>query len=98
MTQLDPLLPEAHVNVDDDPAMDWPTDPWDATDTTGSVERLRRQTRPIKWFVYTSMVLVAAVILIAGAVGWWYLGKINPEGDPARCKASPSPKVPISTT
>jgi UPF0755 protein len=82
VTQLDPLLPEAQVDPDDRPAMDWPTDPWDSTDRTGSVERLRRQTRPIKWAVYTALALVTVMILIAGAVGWWYLGKINPPGDP----------------
>jgi UPF0755 protein len=82
MTQLDPLLPEAQVDPDSRPALDWPTDPWDATDQTGSVERLRRQTRPIKWIVWTSMVVVVVGILLAGAVGWWYLGKINPEGAP----------------
>jgi UPF0755 protein len=92
VTQLDPLLPEAHVNVDDHPAMDWPTDPWDATDQTGSVERLRRQTRPIKWVVYTSMVLVTAVVLIAGAIGWWYLGKINPQGDPSALQSFTVPE------
>jgi UPF0755 protein len=32
--------------------------------------------------VYTLMVLVIVGILVAGAVGWWYLGKINPEGAP----------------
>ena len=93
MTQLDPLLPEAHVNVDDRPAMDWPADPWDPTEQTGSVERLRRQTRPIKWFVYTSMVLVTAVVLIAGAVGWWYLGKINPQGDPSALQSFTVPEA-----
>jgi UPF0755 protein len=80
--QLDPLLPEAQVDPDDRPALDWPADPWDETDQTGSVERLRRQTRPIKWIVYLSMVVGIAVVLIAGAVGWWYVGKINPEGAP----------------
>jgi UPF0755 protein len=80
VTQLDPLLPEAEVDPDDHPAIDWPTDPWDETDQTGMVERLRRQTRPLKWTVYTLLVLGLVVILIAGAVGWWYLGKINPEG------------------
>ncbi len=93
MIQLDPLLPEAHVNVDDRPAMDWPGDPWDPTEQTGSVERLRRQTRPIKWFVYTSMVLVTAVVLIAGAVGWWYLGKINPQGDPSALQSFTVPEA-----
>ena len=82
MKQLDPLLPEAQVDPDDRPALDWPADPWDETDQTGSVERLRRQTRPIKWIVYLSMVVGIAVVLIAGAVGWWYVGKINPEGAP----------------
>ena len=73
--------------------MDWPADPWDPTEQTGSVERLRRQTRPIKWFVYTSMVLVTAVVLIAGAVGWWYLGKINPQGDPSALQSFTVPEA-----
>lgn len=80
MTQLDPLLPEAEIDPADRPAIDWPADPWDETGQTGTVERLRRQTRPLKWVVYTLMVLALVAILIAGAVGWWYLGKINPEG------------------
>jgi UPF0755 protein len=79
-THLDPLLPEAQVDPDERPALDWPTDPWDASDQTGTVERLRRQTRPIKWIVYTAMVLGIVMIMIAGAVGWWYLGQMNPEG------------------
>lgn len=82
MRQLDPLLPEAEVDPDSRPATEWPTDPWDDADHTGSVERLRRDYRPLKWAVWVSMVLVLVVILIAGAVGWWYLGKINPEGAP----------------
>jgi UPF0755 protein len=80
--KLDPLLPEAQVDPDSRPALDWSIDPWDATDQTGSVERLRQQTRPLKWIVWISMVLVVIAILVAGAVGWWYLGKINPEGAP----------------
>ncbi len=82
MKQLDPLLPEAQVDPDTRPALDWPTDPWDDTDATGAVERLRRQSRPLKWVVWTAMVLGVVMVLIAGAVGWWYLGKINPAGAP----------------
>jgi UPF0755 protein len=82
MTQLDPLLPEAQVDPDARPAVDWPTDPWDATDQTGSVERLRGERRIAKWIVWSSMVVAVIVILIAGFVGWWYLGKINPPGAP----------------
>ncbi len=82
MTQLDPLLPEAQVDPDSRPAADWSSDPWDATDRTGSIERLRGQGRSLKWLVWASMVLAVVAILVAGAVGWWYLGKINPEGAP----------------
>jgi len=82
VTQLDPLLPEAEVDAEDRPAIDWPTDPWDNSDRTGSVERLRRQTRPFKWVVYASMCLAVVAIMIAGAVGWWYLERLNPPGDP----------------
>ena len=81
MTQLDPLLPEAEVDAEDRPAIDWPTDPWDNADRTGTVERLRRQTRPFKWTVYGVMCLTIVAILIAGGVGWWYLQRINPPGD-----------------
>lgn len=80
MTQLDPLLPEAQVDPDSRPAVDWSTDPWDATDQTGSVERLRGDRRYVKWIVWASMAVAIVAILIAGFVGWWYLGKINPEG------------------
>ena len=81
MTQLDPLLPEAEVDAEDRPAIDWPTDPWDNADRTGTVERLRRQTRPLKWTIYTLLCLSIVAIMIAGAVGWWYLQRINPPGD-----------------
>ena len=52
VTKLDPLLPEAEVDPDSRPALDWPTDPWDNADRTGTVERLRRQSRPLKWIVW----------------------------------------------
>jgi UPF0755 protein len=80
--QLDPLLPEAEVDPDSRPAIDWETDPWDNADRTGTVERLRRQTRIAKWTVYTLMCVAIIMVMIAGAVGWWYVQKLNPEGDP----------------
>lgn len=82
MRRLDPLLPEAQIDPDSHPALDWPTDPWDAPEHTGTVERLRSQSRSLRWIVWATMVIGIAVVLIAGAVGWWYLGKINPEGAP----------------
>ncbi len=82
MTQLDPLLPVAEVDPDSRPAIDWETDPWDNADRTGSVERLRHQTRIAKWAVYSLMCISIVMVMIAGAVGWWYVQKLNPEGEP----------------
>ena len=81
-TELDPLLPEAEVDPDSRPAIDWETDPWDNADRTGAVEPLRRQSRIAKWTVYSVMCLSIVMIMVAGAVGWWYVQKLNPEGDP----------------
>ncbi len=80
MTQLDPLLPEAQVDPDSRPAVDWLSDPWDVTDGTGAVERLPRDRGLVRWVIWASMAVALVAILVAGAVGWWYLGKINPEG------------------
>ena len=46
-----------------------------------AVERLRWQTRSIKWVAYTLLALVIVVVLVAGVVGWWYIHQINPAGD-----------------
>lgn len=59
----------------------WEDDPWDQTDAAGTVERLRTQTRALKWLAYTSMVLLIVLVLVAGAVGWWYIGRLNPDGE-----------------
>ena len=55
-TNLDPLLPEAQV--DPTPVRRSTGRPTRGTRAIrpGTVERLRRQTRPIKWIVYTAMV------------------------------------------
>jgi UPF0755 protein len=63
--------------------LDWSTDPWDDTEDASAVERLRWQTRSIKWIAYTLLALVTVVVLVAGVVGWWYLHQINPAGDPS---------------
>ncbi len=63
--------------------LDWSTDPWDETEAAGAVERLRWQTRSIKWVAYTLLALVTVAVLVAGLVGWWYIHQINPAGDPS---------------
>ncbi|MFV0308638.1 MAG: endolytic transglycosylase MltG [Desertimonas sp.] len=61
----------------------WEADSWDDAGYAGQVERLRTQTRPVKWIAYTAMTVVMALTLFAGAIGWWYIGRINPQGDPS---------------
>lgn len=63
--------------------LDWTDDPWDEADATGAVERLRAQTRSLKWAAYTALVVVISLVLVAGLVGWWYIGQINPKGEPS---------------
>jgi UPF0755 protein len=61
---------------------DWDIDPWDSPAASGSVERLRRETRVAKWLVWTILALAIVLVLVAGRVGWWYVKQINPEGAP----------------
>ena len=61
---------------------DWEIDPWDSPAASGSVERLRRETRAVKWVVWSVMVVVVVLVLAAGRIGWWYIKQINPEGTP----------------
>ena len=61
--------------------LDWSTDPWDDAEAASAVERLRWQTRSIKWIAYTLLALITVVVLVAGVVGWWYIHQINPAGD-----------------
>lgn len=61
--------------------LDWETDPWDEATEAGHVERLRVQTRSLKWLAFTALILLNALVLLAGAVGWWYIGRINPAGE-----------------
>jgi UPF0755 protein len=62
----------------------WRDDPWDDTEAMHAhvVERERRSRWPFKVVAYTALVLGVAAILVAGSIGWWYIQRINPEGDP----------------
>jgi UPF0755 protein len=61
---------------------DWAVDEWDEAGEVPAVEPLRRQTRIVKWVVWLALVLVMGLIIVAGYVGWWYLGQVKPDGDP----------------
>jgi UPF0755 protein len=63
-------------------ALSWHADPWDAAEQAGTVERLRVQTRSVKWVSYIVLVLVIVLILVAGGAGWWYIRQVNPAGEP----------------
>lgn len=60
---------------------DWSPDPWDDPDLVPVVEPVRGRGRAMRWIVWIALALVVAGILVAGAIGWWYLGKINPGVD-----------------
>ena len=62
----------------------WRDDPWDDTDAVYArvVERSRRSHWPFKVVAYGALLLGVVAILAAGSVGWWYIQKINPAGDP----------------
>lgn len=61
----------------------WVDDPWDDPSVGATaVERLRRGRWPFKWLAYTAMCLALVGLLVAGAVGLWYVRHVNPEGDP----------------
>jgi UPF0755 protein len=61
----------------------WFPDPWDDPDMTDAlaVERPRRSSRRAKTIVFTIGAIAIAALLVVGAVGLWYLGKINPPGE-----------------
>lgn len=55
-------------------------DPWDSPASAVRGERLRRQTKPIKWFVWLAFGLVSVFVVSSGLDGWSYLQKVRPEG------------------
>jgi UPF0755 protein len=60
---------------------DWVLDEWDEAGEVPAVEPLRQQTRIVKWVVWTAFVVVMMLIVVAGYVGWWYLGQVKPDGE-----------------
>jgi UPF0755 protein len=59
---------------------DWVLDEWDEVGVVPAVEPLRHQTRIVKWVVWLSFALASLLIIVAGYVGWWYLGRVQPDG------------------
>jgi UPF0755 protein len=59
----------------------WSVDEWDEVGEVPAVEPMRRQNRIVKWAVWLVLVLVAALVIVAGYVGWWYLGTVRPDGE-----------------
>lgn len=62
----------------------WIDDPWDDIEITEAtvVERVRRQLWPVRIITNIALIVGVVAVLVAGSVGWWYIRKINPEGDP----------------
>lgn len=63
------------------PRFDWIADEWDDVVVVPAVEQVRRQNRIIKWVVWILLALLAGAVILAGYLGWWYLERVQPEGD-----------------
>jgi UPF0755 protein len=59
----------------------WLVDEWDEVGEVAMVETARRQNRIAKWTVWFALVLITVLVLIAGYIGWWYLGRVAPDGE-----------------
>ncbi|HEY5664139.1 MAG TPA: endolytic transglycosylase MltG [Ilumatobacter sp.] len=75
------------MSLVDDPDLDgrrpdWQLDEWDEVAMVPAVEPLRPQARLVKWVVWCAMALVMVLVVTAGYVGWWYLGRVQPDGPP----------------
>lgn len=61
---------------------DWALDDWDEVGEVPSVEPLRHQSRVVKWVVWALAVVTIGLVLVAGYVGWWYVGQVQPDAEP----------------
>lgn len=59
----------------------WAVDEWDEVGEADAVEPMRRQNRIVKWVVWLALVLVTVIVIVVGYVGWWYLGRVRPDGE-----------------
>jgi UPF0755 protein len=59
---------------------DWQVDDWDEVDEAAAVEPLPRQSRIVKWAVWSAIAVAVAIVLVAGWVGWWYVERAKPDG------------------
>lgn len=66
------------MTIDQDTSRPWTEDPWDGDDVVAEVERPPRRSRWAPLALAAVLVLVAGGVVAAGAVGWWYLERINP--------------------
>jgi len=79
-TGFDPSVRTGGADPDDDRwYTDWELDEWDEVAEVPGVEPLRGQNRVAKWAVWTSFALVTVLMLVIGYVGWWYLGRVQPD-------------------
>lgn len=62
-------------------ATEWELDEWDEVGEVPAVEPLPRQSRVVKWAVWTAFVLATVLIVLAGWIGWWYLDRTRPDGE-----------------
>ncbi len=80
---IDPLI--KFRNTEDQPAENWYDDPWDSPDALHrsdqlEVDELPNDFRSLSRPMLMVSIAVAAVTLLMGAIGWWYVHQVNPSG------------------
>jgi UPF0755 protein len=58
----------------------WELDEWDEVAEAAAIEPLPRQSRLVKWIVWSAFIVVTVLIVIAGWIGWWYLERARADG------------------
>ncbi|MEY2974638.1 MAG: hypothetical protein RIR49_1058 [Actinomycetota bacterium] len=64
------------LSDDQRPRLEWDEDDWDLPEVVPHVEPVPRAGRWVRWFVAAVAMLAVALVLAAGATGWWLLDRV----------------------
>ena len=64
------------LSDDQRPRLEWDEDDWDLPEVVPHVEPVPGAGRWVRWFVAAVAMLAVALVLAAGATGWWLLDRV----------------------